>query len=383
MHMRMLAGVALALALLLGMGACVDDPVSVLTPDDAVLARGNKDAAPMALRLMSRNIYLGANIDHVLFDPIDGPGLAWNELVYTNYPARAPVLAAEIASRQPHLVGVQEVATYYLLDPQTFQPVMAIEFLDILRAYLAGMGSPYHVAAVAVNFQTYLPMGGYIVAYIDSDVILAHPTVQVHASGFKHFDHQVNLSEYVPGLGPNLRSYQWADVTAEGQRFLFVNTHLEVQGWDTVQVKQTAELLGFVGQHDGPVFMVGDFNSAANRNAPDRAKTATYSMIMAAGFHDLWLPHDGVMNNSGPSCCQASDLTNEDSQLVERIDFLFARDVAYWKGNRAAAAKVRLFGNETWDRFLVTNSMAPELGEYYLWPSDHAGLFGEVLVGGT
>jgi hypothetical protein len=214
----------------------------------------------------------------------------------------------------------------------------------------------------------------------DAILKLAHPSVVAENPGWKHFDKQVDLDEYVPGLGENLRSYQWVDAAVEGRSFRFLNTHLEVQGWDTVQVQQTAELLGFVSDHEGPVFMVGDFNSAANRNAPERAKTATYQMILGAGFDDLWLPHNGVVNNSGASCCQASDLANRTSELDERIDFIFARGVNYWKKNRAAAAKLELFGHRPSDRFLTSNPLAPQLGEYWLWPSDHAGLFGEIWV---
>jgi endonuclease/exonuclease/phosphatase family metal-dependent hydrolase len=376
MHPRMLVGVALALALLLG--ACVDDPGrTILAPEDATFAKAQKGGAA-ELRLMSRNLYLGADIDHVLIDPAGGPDIAWAEIQYTDYPSRAPILAREIVDRMPHLIGLQEVSRYTLIDPATMTPALQLDWLHILVGYLHAYGAPYQVVERAYNFNAYLPMGGYIVHYLDGDAILALPGVDIHDSGWRHFleENQVDLDEFTPiplGLGYNLRSFQWADVTVEGQRLLFLNTHLEVQRWAAQQEGQAAEILEFVDGYDGAVVMVGDFNSAANRNAPRRANTATYDMMLDAGFDDLWLPHNGVSNSSGPSCCQVSDLSNRASELDERIDFIFARGLHYWKGNRAASASLSLVGHRPSDRFL-----AP--GGYHLWPSDHAGLFGAIKL---
>jgi endonuclease/exonuclease/phosphatase family metal-dependent hydrolase len=378
MHHRMPVGVALALALLLGMGACVDDPGSpILAPDDAALARGGPAAPSVPLRVLSRNLYLGADIDIVLDDPVGGPARAFAELMYTDYPSRAAVLAQEIASRRPQVIGLQEVSNYDIFIAPAGTPVVvqSIPFLDILLWHLGALGLAYDVVVVAQNIQVTLPLPFEIngfpayVMYTDGDAILVEPGVQVHAADWEHFGAQVVL----PGIGPNFRSFQWAELTVDGQRFLFVNTHLEIQRWGEVQELQTAELLDFVEDYDGPVLMLGDFNSAANRSAPDRARTATYGMILDAGFDDLWLPHNGVVNNSGLTCCQASDLSNRPSELDQRIDFIFARDVAYWQGNRSAAARLDVFGDRPSDRFLT------EAG-YYLWPSDHAGLFGEILI---
>jgi endonuclease/exonuclease/phosphatase family metal-dependent hydrolase len=379
MQQRLLFGVGLALAL--SLGACVDDHSSpLLAPDEAALARGgsSSSAVPDAVRVLSRNLYLGADIDRVLDDPVGGPALAFAELMYTDYPSRAAVLAWEIAARAPQVIGLQEVANYDIfINPGVVTVVQSIPFLDLLLWNLGQLGLTYQVVEVAQNFQVTLPLPFQImgfdayVEYTDSDVILAAPGVGIHESDWKHFDSQVVL----PGLGPNLRSFQWADVTVGGQRFLFVNTHLEVQRWADVQEEQTAELLEFVDERGGPVVMVGDFNSAANRNAADRHRTATYPTILDAGFDDLWLPHNRVVNNSGLTCCQASDLSNRPSQLDQRIDFVFARDLDYWKGNRAAATKLEVFGDRPSDRFLTAAG-------YHLWPSDHAGLLGEIWMNG-
>jgi endonuclease/exonuclease/phosphatase family metal-dependent hydrolase len=378
MHATTLSRLALALALPLALAACVDDPTTVpLAPEDAAFSHAAGVATHTPLRLMSRNVYLGANINRVLEDPVNGPALAFAELMHTDYPSRAAVMAQEIASRAPHAIGLQEVATYdiFILPPGGRVVVQTIPFLGILLTNLAALGASYDVVEVAPNIEVTLPLPYQImgfdafVTYRDSDVILVAAGARIHASASMQFEAAVDL----PGIGRTPRSYQWAEVTVEGERFLFVNTHLEVQSWAAVQELQTAELLALVTDYPGPVFMVGDFNSAANRNAPARARTATYAMVLAAGFDDLWLPHSGVADNSGVTCCQASDLSNRPSQLDERIDFIFARGVAYWNGSRAAAAKLDVFGDRPSDRFQTDAG-------YYLWPSDHAGLAGEIRV---
>jgi hypothetical protein len=385
--MRPMTKAGVVLATMLAVFACDAPQTQLLSPDDAALARGGQSAgAPAHVKVFSRNLYLGADIDRVLEDPGGGAVAAFAELQYTDYPSRAKVLAQEIADRRPQVLGLTEVALYDIFVETPVGPVTVqqIPFLGILLWELGQLGLTYQVVVVAENIEVTLPLPAGIlplppslqpfpayVTYRDSDAILVAPGVAVHDDGWKHYEAQVDL----PGIGPNFRSFQWADLTVAGQRFLFANTHLEIQRWAEVQEAQTAELLAFVDAWGGPVIMAGDFNSAANRNAPARARTGTYPMILDAGFDDLWLPHNGVVNNSGLTCCQESDLSNRTSDLDQRIDFIFARDVPYWKGNRVAATKVEVVGDRPSDRFL-----AP--GGYWLWPSDHAGVFGELWLGG-
>jgi endonuclease/exonuclease/phosphatase family metal-dependent hydrolase len=363
------------LGIALVLPACVDTPDRTLfAPDAAALASHDAAAAAGApVRLMSRNLYLGANIDQVLFGGAEGVAAALAEIQHTSYPHRAHALAAEIAALQPHLVGLQEVSTFVL--PTAAGP-FRIDFLAMLLGALEDRGLDYEVAIARQNFATLLPIApGVNVFYADGDAILARPDVVVHTADGTHFAeaNQVDLDQYIPGLGYNLRGYQWADVSVAGQRFLFINTHLEVQFWADVQERQAAELLAFVEAQDGPIFMTGDFNSAANPDAPAGSATATYPMILDAGFDDLWLRGHGAFATGGLTCCQASDLSNEAPALNQRIDFLFARNVPSPNGGFAGSAALDVIGDEAGDRF------GTPMG-YDLWPSDHAGLFGELRL---
>lgn len=362
-----------ALALALSSGAC-DAPTAELVAPHSSLAAHDVGGAPAPIRLLSRNLYLGADIDHVLQDPVAGGPIAWAEIQHTSYPERAVQLAAEIIGRQPHLVGLQEVSRYEVLNPVTGEPVpgMTLDFLDVLQAALMALGGEYLVVERAANFQATIPVGGILLRYTDGDAVVARTDVEIHDSGWRHFrpENQVDLSAHLPGLGLNLRGFQWADVTVDGRRFLFVNTHLEVQRWAAEQERQTAELLEFVGAREGLVFMVGDFNSAANPGASAASRTASYGMILDAGFEDLWLRGGRRGPEDGLTCCQLSDLSNPKPRLNQRIDFIFGRNVPS-RREYAGGAALEVFGAEPADRFQTAAG-------HDLWPSDHAGLFGEL-----
>ena len=76
-------------------------------------------------------------------------------------------------------------------------------------------------------------------------------------------------------------------------------------------------------------------------------------------FLDYGPQQDDLWAGPGPgyTCCQAEDLTNPVSQLYERIDIVFTRNIAL------AAGRSILIGDSPAER---TPSG--------LWPSDHAGV---------
>ena len=156
----------------------------------------------------------------------------------------------------------------------------------------------------------------------------------------------------------------FASVLAEidGQPVRFANTHLEVQMFEPVQVAQAAELIATFEDETAPVIMVGDFNSAANQDAPEHQKTASYRMLRNAGYADIWLrePH----SVGGYTCCQAPDLTNAESELQQRLDLVLVR---WGKAGFGGQTAMQVIGEEPGDRIAV----APGLT---LWPSDHAAV---------
>ena len=351
----------------LGVTACGDDPLDpLLAPDDAAAAREG-GGAPDPVTVMTRNLYLGADFSLVLTGQIQA---ALAQVSTTFFPLRAPALVAEIAAVQPDLIGLQEVATYQF---SAGCPTGAgtIDFLAILVGALGGAYTPY----ASPNLSVQVPAGPTcVITYTDADAILVRqgPDVMVHGSGTASYQAQVSLAQ-LGGL-QNLRGYQWVDVAVDGQRFHFVNTHLEVQqppSWGAIQEMQAAELLAFVNGLGGPVFMVGDFNSAANPSAPAASRTATYGMILDAGFDDLWLRHNGQNTDTGLTFGHDPDLSNVQPDFNQRIDFIFARNVPSGAGF-AGGVEMGVVGEEPGDGYVVFN---PLLGmDVHLWASDHAGV---------
>jgi endonuclease/exonuclease/phosphatase family metal-dependent hydrolase len=348
----------------LALPACSDDvnPTAPGAPEFGVVSD-----AP--LTVMSRNLYLGANID-MLLDPSipfdQAVAASLQQLTYTNYPVRAQQLALEIATRQPHLVGLQEVTHYTI---HTAGGPVQIPFLPILQQYLAAMGAHYDVAVHQTNVELTFPVGaGGIVAvtYRDGDAILVRSDVAWSDPAAAHFTNQVQLA-----VGPisfaNLRG--WNAVTAEvdGYSVRFVNTHLEIQPFRPYNEAQARELVALVADEPLPVIMVGDFNSAANHDAPADKKTASYHTFRNAGFADLWLREAGSVG--GTTCCHAADLSNAESALNQRIDLVLVRLKSAGFGGRS---NVEIIGEDPSDRF--------DAGGYMLWPSDHAGVFASMWV---
>ena len=353
--------------LVVSLASCDDG--AVVQPDPT-LGRGGFTDQPVVV--MSRNLYLGADID-ILLDPDanlpEAIEQALGQVLYTDFRARATALAQEIHDAQPHLVGLQEVTTYAVVLPDG-TPIeylgFPLDFLAVLQAELAALGDDYIVARRTPNVELFLPLGNpaadpYIM-YRDGDAILARDDVPTTNAAGGQFPTQQYLM--VGGVVfENKRGYAMVDATVNGMDLRFASAHLEIQLFRDVQERQARELAGLLADSPLPVILVGDFNSAANHDAPAGSRTDSYHILRNAGYTDLWLrePH----SVGGLTCCQAADLSNPTAELDQRLDVVFVR---WGKAGFGGQSRVELFGEETGD--ILTH---PAYG-YTLWPSDHAGI---------
>ena len=242
-----------------------------------------------------------------------------------------------------------------------------LDFVDVLQLYLQAMGAQYDVAVRQPDLSLTLPLGGnQFVNYTDGDAILVRHDVARSNAVAAHYTNQQTLS--IPGLGsfPNLRGWTAVTLTANGTRIRFVNTHLEIQAFATVQEKQARELAALFQDETLPVVMVGDFNSAANSWAPDRAKTESYHILRNAGYSDLELRESG--SQSMATCCHEADLSDEVANFQERLDLVLARTGATGFGGQSSIEVV-----------VGSPFMDPATG-FNLWPSDHAGIFARLWI---
>ena len=375
----------LLLALPLACGEAGQDP---LLGPEAPSARVTDGPG---LTVMTQNLYLGVDLGTLLSATTPEEILVgFQQLVLSNAfdaanpaygPRRLRDIAYRIATEDPHLVGLQEVVTYVFEYPD--QSTGTLAFIQPLMAWLEvfrSMGVTAHSWTPLVNDLVEAPPltlplagGDLTVTYHDADAILVRNDVDLLAAPVHGVFDAVQYFSVFGSVFPFYRGYSAVTVDVDGQELVFVNTHLEVQRFEPVQLEQTAELIAFMDAQTLPVVAVGDFNSAANHDAPEDQKTGSYRMLRSAGYADLWLRE--AHSVGGETCCQAGDLTNAESRLGQRLDLILARWGPAGFGGRSA---VEVVGEEPDDRISFT-AYDPFSGNVFplaLWESDHAGVVG-------
>ncbi len=317
--------------------------------------------------VMTRNLYLGSELGG-LFAAEDLDGLigaaseVWANVLASDFPARAEVLAAEVAADRPLLIGLQEVSQFTAVGADGS---ITIDFLDILLDALADAGLSYEAVAIAPAFEGALPafdetLGPVQATLLDRDVILVRSDVP--PAQLTVLDEQVGLFDAaleLPVLGAPLRidrGWGYVDVRVRNREFRFVNTHFEAfDPGEFIRVQQAQELLAGPLDTDLPVVLLGDFNSDAEANG------LAYGILTGpGGFEDVWsLTNPG---DPGLTCCHDADLRNEEVDLRSRIDLILIRD-----GVRARDAHV----------IGIDPALRTADG---LWPSDHAGVVARVMI---
>ncbi len=345
------------------------EEASVFQPQESTLNRGVVTDHPLVV--MSRNLYLGADLDALLDPSADLPtalATALQQVLWTDYSERAKRLAQEIHQVKPHLIGLQEVTTYAVTDASgTPVPIFGfpLDFLDVLQSELAALGENYVVASGVPNLVLTLPLGaiapGLFITYADADAILARADVTIMGSGAGNYVNQQYL-EIGGVVFPNLRGWAFVDADVVGLKLRFATSHLEIQQFRDVQEAQAGELIAMLEDSPWPVVLVGDFNSAANHDAPMQSRTASYKMFRNAGYKDLWVREHGSVG--GLTCCQGDDLSNTVSEVTQRLDIIYVR---FGNAGFGGQSRVELLGEETSDIFTHPAG-------YTLWPSDHAGI---------
>ena len=296
------------------------------------------------------NLYLGADLSLVLGGrPVAEMATNLDEvqrqLLATSFDRRAQLVADALAPHAPDLLGLQEVCTW-TLEGETLW-----DFGALLLGALAERGLGYELVSEVQTF------GGDALLGADGDL---PGTITLSGSNvvLRRADSPVRVTQTRSGLfGEALgvlslntdqlaitRGWCAAACTVDGRPFGFVNTHTEAyaaQSRDT----QRDELLAAAADWAGPLVVVGDFNAT-----PD-------DVGMPDELVDAWLA-----GGAGPgwTCCQAPDLGNAESQLFERIDYVWVRD--------AEVDQVTLVGH------------VPAGGPVLRWPSDHAGVVARLAL---
>lgn len=360
--------ILLGLSLLWG---CADDP-GLTAPTGADLG-GSTSEAGHTLSVMTRNVFLGGETAALLtIDFNDLPAVLaavngfWAEVQASDFPDRAATLADEVGRYRPHVIGLQEVVRYRILDG-AFQALSQLDMLAHLQAALAAGGLSYTTVVVQENTDAALPLSvsatgvdrwlqftDRVALLVRSDVVLeGPPSGGIYAATFT--------------VGPVELERGWVHTRVRhgGRAYDLVNTHLEGQALAPVQALQVAELLGSIlPTLDATTVLMGDLNSDAAAGPGAPSWTPTYATLTAAGFVDAWVQAHPGATGGGLTCCHDPDLRNAVSVLDERIDFILIESGGPgvdWRIPGSIAAEV--VGEEPADRTAGG-----------LWPSDHAGL---------
>ena len=393
--------------------------LSLALPVDAA---NNKKPRKAKIKVMSYNLYVGADIYRVFDPPVCGVPQAVNDIhniiQQTDFPERAEAIADQIMMQEPHVIGLQEVSLLRTqfpgnsLDPggsgiiflgdfptdprftfKTDAEHVEYDFLQILLDALAARGLHYVAVegATATNADVEFPAIEFgagctpagpptDVRLTDRDVMLVRAGLEVRMSMADNFTafFPIELPTAIPtpgGFVPALyvadftRGWGWIDVVVKDQSFRVVNAHLEIGhrdappdvGLNLVQFFQAFELGTIATSLDAPVIVMGDMNSSPA--SPDPDPRPAYHVLGQFPLLDLWTVRHDLSDEFGLTFGQNELVNNESSIMFERIDYVLGN----FGDLEVDKIKVDVVGDEPGDK---TPSG--------LWPSDHAGVAAKI-----
>jgi Endonuclease/Exonuclease/phosphatase family len=356
-------------------------------------AKPSKQSQGTTVRVMTRNLYLGAELTPVIaaqseLEFLQATTKVWENVNINRFDVRAEGIADEIAATGAELVGLQEAYTWRFRDtgttpcvPQPFSPsgvasadwpdtTVRYDYVQLILDELAARGLEYHAVATvslfdlqAPIFTSAAPTFGCVRA-TDHGVILARDDVQTR-------DPQAHVYETllpVSVLGQQLFVPRgWVSVEARGHEapdgappreaewFTFASTHLEAY-FAPVRIAQAQELAAALSSARR-VILVGDLNSHPGEEGE--------AVLAAAGLADVW----PIVNDGDPGFTSPYDelLTKAEITLSERIDYVMVE-------GRLTPLEAGVVGTAQADRIPVPNT------EDALWPSDHAGVWATIRL---
>ena len=374
---------------------------------------------PYRITVMSRNLYLGADVGVALELIPNFPKAAqfmWDQVKKTDFATRAPKLARESAQDRPEFIGVQEATMWYCKKDFFSDKVEVFNFLDQFIAATKASGVGYSLAT-ANGVEAFNP--GYSIAAIPYVTKVRDPEVfnpifgqDTASCGFTIGDAllvrddvkdriiQVGNTEYdatysiVPTLMTIYRGYTWADFKVQDSVVRLITTHLE-SIWDENKVPNSAlqaqQLVADLKDAKMQIVIMGDFNAdyrdprpqgepnpgeqpvaSETCPTPGGAKCNAYSTMIEAGFEnaspDAKNPRYFTWGASallnGPDKKRALDAKKFGNQygFTDRLDYIFTKNV-YATVSSKIIGNVWPDGSGVWD-----------CGKDKCFPSDHAGV---------
>lgn len=320
------------------------------------------------LNVLTWNLYLGAEISHVLnVPPAELPhrmSALWSMVQATDFPARGNAIAAQIAALepewQPDVILLQEAFRWSIVSPvvspgPTPATLTVYDYAPYLMGGLAARGLQYIPGAIGPGLSATISTAeGKQICMADSVAILvrANGPRRIVRSNPQHGLYKASLKVWVGDMPFAIRR-PWAavDLSVDDRFCRVVTTHLE-SFYPPVRQSQLNELLAGPAATSSPLLLGGDFNGPAPTDP-------LYQNLRQQGFQDAW-PEVGAV--AGQTFGHAEDLRNREVQMSERIDWLLSRGGLQSQG-------ARVLGTDLRDR--TANG---------LWPSDHAAVLAQLRL---
>lgn len=393
---------------------------------------------------MTQNLYLGADVADALDllpDVASAAQALWDQVAATDFPSRAPVLAADVAAANPAVIGLQEATTWVCTPDADTEPVAVFDFTAAYLDATAAGGTGYVVAqrgpssafspgyaidpivgaTVVSDPETFGPLFGTDTAscgfrIADALLVRADLADDVVGVGTQTYD---AVLEVVPGFISVQRGYAWADLDIEGTTVRFVTTHLE-SVWEPGivpnSVTQARQLVADLSGVAGPLVVMGDFNADPRDPRPagepnpggqpeasgacqGRACNAYWTMV-DAGFTDVgpdatdpanatW-GADALLAGPDVDRVAAALAAGNPHGYTDRLDYVFVRNGVSVRSAEVIGADWP-DGTSTWpcdDPAQVANTAAaaealgvPVPGSAVCLASDHAAIVATVALG--
>lgn len=285
------------------------------------------------------NVYIGADLAPALaVNPNDMEGLVavttaiYGQIVASDPETRMQALAADIAARQPDIVGGVELYKLELAPLTQAGPgqfVVTYDYLELLTEALADAGANYKVAVISQESQVVLPIMDiahppalFLGRLTDREAILVRSDLPPGQLWYNNpMTGQFQTRIVIENVLDLKRGWCSIDTFIRGDRVRVILSHLETEAVAQVQYAQAMELLAGPAATSIPVLLMGDFNTDPLR----RDGTATYSLFTQAGFKDSWLELNKSIPEGGLTWGHDPLLANPNDPFETRIDLVLYR----------------------------------------------------------
>lgn len=381
-------------------------------------------AAQQPLTVMSRNLYLGADVGvamELIPDFSAAAQFMWSQVSATDFSKRAPLLAQEVISQNADVVGLQEATHWYCKKNLLSKKVIVFDFTEQFLEATRKLGHEYVLASKdgvdAFNIGYSIPAIPYLTMVTDPETFQPMFGSDRAACGFEIGDAlvvkkeiaskiiQVGNSEYetsysiIPKIMTIYRGYTWADIDYYGSKVRIVSTHLESL-WDSNKVPnavlQAKQLTKDLSSTKMPIIVIGDFNSdprdprpnsESNPGGQPEASKACRAQVEKPSLNTAidtcnayWLMRNGGFIDVGPNAQSGESFTWGMNALLTGPDEKRFKAAQKMGNNRGFTDRLDYIflknGAEVVSSKIIGNT-PPKSG---LWPSDHASVVAQVSL---